>query len=103
VIDSILATAREYPPGLELRILGRWLDADAQIRIDGRPIDRSRVVVSVLAPSSSAKFATDLSLILRDATLQPPGQPHKVTFVNGNGRSVDASIQLGHQVSVKKQ
>jgi Novel STAND NTPase 1 len=103
VIDSILATAREYPPGLELRILGRWLDADAQIRIDGRSIDRSRVVVSVLAPSSSAKFATDLSLILRDATLQPPGQPHKVTFVNGNGRSVDASIQLGHQVSVKKQ
>jgi hypothetical protein len=103
VIDSIATTAREYPPGLELRIMGRWLDADAQIRIDGTPIDRSRVVVSVLAPSSSAKFATDLNLILRDVTLQPPGQPHKVTFVNGNGRSVDASAQLEHLVSVKKK
>jgi hypothetical protein len=106
VIDSITTTAREYPPGLELRIMGRWLDADAQIRIDGSPIERSRVVVSVLAPSSSAKFATDLNLILRDVTLQPPGQPHKITFVNGNGRSVDASALLGRQVSVpsvKKQ
>jgi len=103
VIDSILATAREYPPGLELRILGRWLDADAQIRIDGRPIDRSRVVVSVLAPSSSAKFATDLNLTLRNANLQPPDQRHTLTLVNSNGKSTDASIQLGHLVSGKKQ
>jgi hypothetical protein len=103
VIDSILTTAREYPPGLELRILGRWLDADAQIRIDGRPIDRSRVVVSVLAPSSSAKFATDLNLTLRDVNLQPPDQRHTLTLVNGNGKSTDASIQLGHLESRKKQ
>ena len=103
VIDSIATSAREYPPGLELRIRGRWLDADAQIRIDGAPIDDSRVVASVFAPSPSAKFATDLNLILRDVTLRPPGQPHTLTLVNGNGKSTDASIQLGHLVSGKKQ
>lgn len=102
-IDSVTATARETsPPGLELRIQGRWLDADAQIRIDGRTINHRLVVVSVLAPSSSAKFATDLNLILREVELQPPGQTHTLTFVNSNGQSTQASMQLGHQVSQKK-
>src|SRR6185436_6098810 len=69
VIDSVLATASGetaagQPGSLSLRIMGQWLDADAQVRIDDAPLGRKGAVVSVLAPSSSAKFATDLNLTL---------------------------------------
>jgi Novel STAND NTPase 1 len=103
VIDSVLATASEdtaagQPGSLSLRIMGQWLDADAQVRIDDAPLGRKGAVVSVLAPASSAKFATDLNLTLPGVVIDA-ARLHTVTLTNGNGLSVKAPFQLEHLIT----
>ncbi len=101
-IDSVTVPRPDENYGrLSLRIMGQWLDADAQVQIDGKAIERNGIVVSVLAPSSSARFATDINITLNGVNIDP-ARPHSVTLTTPGGPSVTASFQVGHTLAGAK-
>jgi hypothetical protein len=106
-IDSITATMTEPTVRerrhLSLRVIGQWLDTDAEVRIDDMLIPRAGVVVSVLAPSSGARFATDVNFTVRTGGTELGNPvPRTLTLRGSDGRSVSAPFTIGQTIESGK-